>query len=88
MTNSMTQTVRLNTEWARRTCDDHGGPAGLADKLNVDKSTVYRHLAGDADASSRFIATVLSTFPVRFDEAFDVTETKAHKRRTYRRAET
>lgn len=72
MAAAMTSTVRLNLAWARRTCDERGGVAGFADAIDTDRSTVYRHLQGGMEAGPRFIAAVLTAYPVMFDDAFDV----------------
>ena len=77
-----TPTIRLNHAWAERACAQTGGVAAFAAAINADRSTVYRHLAGRAEAGPRFIASVLTTFPVVFADAFDVVDTAA-RRRTY-----
>ena len=77
-----TPTIRLNQAWAERACAQTGGVAAFAAAINADRSTVYRHLAGRAEAGPRFIASVLTTFPIAFDDAFDVVDTAA-RRRTY-----
>lgn len=80
--NHMTATVRLNPEWAQRTCENLGGVAEFADAINADRTTIYRHLAGTVEAGPRIIGSVLRAFPIMFDDAFDVVDTPA-KRRTY-----
>lgn len=67
----MTRTIRVNRRWALKTSNDLGGIAPFAEKLQIDRSTAYRQLSG-SEAGPRFIAAVLSTFPVMFDDAFDV----------------
>ena len=76
-------TIRLNHAWAERACAQTGGVAAFAAAINADRSTVYRQLSGSAEAGPRFIASVLTTFPIVFDDAFDVVDTAAPRRRTY-----
>ena len=77
-----TPTLRLNHAWAERAFAQTGGVAAFAAAINADRSTVYRQLSGRSEAGPRFIASVLTTFPIAFDDAFDVVDTAA-RRRTY-----
>lgn len=44
----------------------------LAERLELDKGTVSRVLAGKSAPGPLFIASVLVAFPVTFDRVFDV----------------
>lgn len=65
-------TVIVRLDWAQRAAKDAGGVVAWAQALGIDKSTASRHLRGGVEASPRFIAAVLRTYPVTFDAAFDV----------------
>lgn len=67
-------TVIVRQEWAQRAAADAGGVNAWAEALGVDKSTISRQLAGGVAASERFIAAVLTRYPVTFDRAFDVVD--------------
>lgn len=62
--------------------------AAIAEKMKIDRSTASRWLKGDGEATGRFIGTVLSTWPITFDDAFVVVEERAEFRRArvYRHA--
>lgn len=65
-------TVRVRPEWATAIKAEYGDLAAVSARLGVDKSTVSRQFSGKADAGPRFIAAVLTTFPVKFEDAFDI----------------
>lgn len=67
-------TIIVRQDWAQRAAKDAGGATAWAQALGVDKSTASRQLRGDVEASARFIAAVLTRYPVTFDAAFDVKE--------------
>ncbi len=49
------------------------GQAGLAEAMNVDRSTVYRTLSGKADLGIDFIKALLDAFPeLGLDDLFEV----------------
>ena len=67
-------TVRVRPAWAQKVREDLGDLTTVSERLGVDKSTVSRQFAGKAHAGPRFIAAVLTTFPVKFEDAFDITD--------------
>lgn len=84
---STVRTVRISPQWLRRAAHDCGGVGPLAERIGVDRSTLYRHLAGDIEAGPRIIAAVLAAFPVRFEAAFETVEVPSARRRySYRPA--
>lgn len=46
----------------------------LAAALKMDKSTVSRVLAGKSAPGPTFIAATLQTFPVKFEDVFDIVD--------------
>lgn len=82
------KTTRVRGEWVDELLKSYGTITAVADEMGVDKSTASRWLAGEGEATGRFIGTVLLTFPVSFDDAFVVTEEIAQRRkaRVYQRA--
>lgn len=72
----MAHTVRVREEWASQACKDAGGVVAWAQALGIDKGTASRQRRGTADASPAFIGAVLANYPIRFDAAFEVVETK------------
>ena len=67
-------TVTVRQDWAQRAAKDAGGIVAWAQALGIDKSTASRQLRGGVEASPKFIAAVLTRYPITFDRAFDVTE--------------
>ncbi|WP_313548990.1 helix-turn-helix transcriptional regulator [Corynebacterium sp.] len=59
----------------------YGTITDLAAVMDIDKSTASRWFSGKAEASPRFIGTVLMTFPISFDDAFVAVEEVAERRR-------
>lgn len=82
------KTTRVRQEWVDQLLRKHGTVAEVAEAMNIDRSTAYRWLSGKSEASPRFIANALITFPITFDEAFVVVEEEAERRkaRIYHRA--
>ena len=67
-------TVKVRPEWADLIKAECGGLASVSTRLGVDKSTVSRQFSGKHDAGPRFIAAVLTSFPVKFEDAFDISD--------------
>ena len=81
------RTIRISPQWLSRATQDCGGVSALAERVGIDRSTLYRHLAGDIEAGPRIIAAVLAAFPIRFEAAFETIEIPAPRRRySYRSA--
>lgn len=80
-------TVRVRDDFIRAQLEKAGGVTALAQKLDVDASTVSRQINQRAEASPRFIGAILSHIPVSFSDAFDVVEepVRARLARTVRR---
>lgn len=74
-------TIRIRQDWLENAIAEAGGMAHLAKKMNVTTSTVSRQVNQRVEASPRFIGAVLSTFPIKFQDAFDVTEERVRLRR-------
>ncbi|WRS29656.1 hypothetical protein U6G28_09025 [Actinomycetaceae bacterium MB13-C1-2] len=70
-------TITVRQQWAQRAAQDAGGVVAWAEALGIDKSTASRQLKGGVEASPKFIAAVLTRYPVTFDAAFDVTAEEA-----------
>lgn len=70
-------TLALNAEKIRRLCEDRGikTDQALAAELGVDKATASRVLNGQAPGP-RFIGSVLTVFPAKFEELFEVVDTE------------
>lgn len=52
----------------------------IAARLGVDKGTVSRVLKGKSAPGPAFVAAMLMTFPVKFEDIFDVVEVDAASR--------
>ena len=74
-------TVRVRHDWIENEIAEYGTLAAFAEHLGIEKSTVSRQLAGKSEASPRFIGAVLTTFPIHFQDAFDVTLEEVARRR-------
>lgn len=74
-------TIRTRQDWIDVAIRDAGGITALAEQLGTTASTVSRHASGAVEASPRFIGAVLARFPIRFQDAFDVTEERVRARR-------
>ena len=60
-----------------------GGQAGLARAMNVDRSTVYRTLSGEADLGIVFITALLGAFPeLGFEDLFELVAPDFPEQRT------
>lgn len=75
------KTIRVRQEWVRDLIKEHGSIPEIAELMELDKSTLYRWLSGEKEATPRFIGNVLLTFPIDFDEAFVAVEEVAERRR-------
>lgn len=74
-------TTRVRPEWVESVLREFKTVTRLAEKLGVDKSTASRWLNARGEASPRFIGTVLTTFPIDFDDAFIAVVEQAERRR-------
>lgn len=74
-------TIRIRQDWLENAIVEAGGMTHLAKKMNVTTSTVSRYANQRVEASPRFVGAVLSTFPIKFQDAFDVTEEQVRLRR-------
>lgn len=74
-------TVRIRPEWIEAAIENEGGMRNLAKRMGSTTSTISRHANGEVEASPRFIGAVLTEFPVRFQDAFDVVEEQVRVRR-------
>ncbi|MDD7587232.1 MAG: helix-turn-helix transcriptional regulator [Corynebacterium glucuronolyticum] len=75
------KTIRARSEWVEELLDKYGTVSAVAKEMGVDKSTVSRWLSGGKEASPRFIAATLFSFPVTFDDAFVAVEEVAERRK-------
>lgn len=46
----------------------------LADALGIDKGTASRVLNGESAPGPKFISSVLTTFPVKFEDVFTIVD--------------
>ncbi|MCL2089892.1 MAG: helix-turn-helix domain-containing protein [Micrococcales bacterium] len=69
--------VRVRESWSTSAVRECGDMQGLADRLGVDRSTVWQKLEGRRPPGAKFIAAVLTRFAVRFDDAFEVVDDPA-----------
>lgn len=74
-------TVRVRKAWLEDAVNEAGGIAALADKLNCAPSTISRQLNDKAEAGPRLIGSILTNYPVSFEDVFDVTEEVMRTRR-------
>lgn len=51
--------------------------AQFADKLGLNRATVYRVLNGESAPSARFVAESVAVLPRSFDDLFDVVDQEA-----------
>lgn len=75
------KTTRVREEWVDHLLEKYGTVSEVAEVMKIDRSTAYRWLSGKSEASPRFIANALFTFPITFDEAFVIVEEEAERRR-------
>jgi len=68
----MATTVRVRREWAAGVRAAYGDLSTVSSKVGVNKSTISRQFSGHVDAGPKFIAAVLTAFPVKFEDAFEV----------------
>lgn len=78
-------TTRVRDEWVKQLLDEYGTVTAIAERMEIDKSTAARWLSGNYEATGRFIGTVMTVFPVGFDDAFEAVEDVVDGRRRYRR---
>lgn len=71
------RTVRVNKTWLANAIEDEGGMTHLAERLGVHKGTISRAMSGGIEAGPRFIAAVMTNYPVSFQDAFDIVESTA-----------
>lgn len=74
-------TVRVRKAWLENAANEAGGIAALADKLDCAPSTISRQLNDKAEAGPRLIGSILTNYPVSFEDVFDVTEEEMRTRR-------
>lgn len=74
-------TVRVRKAWLEDAVNEAGGIAALADKLDCAPSTISRQLNDKAEAGPRLIGSILTNYPVSFEDVFDVTEEEMRTRR-------
>lgn len=72
-------TLSINEEGLNRLREDYRLPLDkdLATRIGVNKSTLSRVLEGKSRPGDRFIASILTAFPVKFEDIFDVVEVVA-----------
>lgn len=82
------RTVRVRKDWLEEAIEREGGMTPLAKKLRISVSTISRYMSDGFEAGPRFIAAVLSEYPVTFHDVFDVVEepTRGHPKDTARAA--
>lgn len=78
-------TVRVRQEWLQSKVEDEGGVRRLADRLGVDAGSISRSKGGRQEAHPRFIGAVLATYPVQFQEAFEVIEKPVNKEQSHQK---
>jgi transcriptional regulator with XRE-family HTH domain len=66
-------TLAINEEGLQSLRDEYKivNDSELAERLQMNKGTVSRVLAGKSAPGPRFIASVLTSFPVKFEDVFD-----------------
>jgi len=66
--------VVLNSGGLEKVRDEYGlnTVQSLAERLGVDKGTVSRVTRGETLPRNRFIAAVITAFPNKFEDIFDV----------------
>jgi len=74
-------TVRVRKAWLENAINEAGGIAALADKLDCAPSTISRQINDKAEAGPRLIGSILTNYPVSFEDVFDVTEEEMRTRR-------
>ena len=74
-------TVRVRKAWLENAINEAGGITALAEKLDCAPSTISRQINDKAEAGPRLIGTILTNYPVAFEDAFDVTEEVVRTRR-------
>lgn len=74
-------TVRVRKAWLEDAINEAGGIAALADKLGCAPSTISRQINDKAEAGPRLIGSILTNYPVSFEDVFDVTEEVMRTRR-------
>lgn len=74
-------TVRVRKTWLENAINEAGGITALAEKLDCAPSTISRQINDKAEAGPRLIGTILTNYPVSFEDAFDVTEEVVRTRR-------
>lgn len=74
-------TVRVRKAWLENAINEAGGITALAEKLDCAPSTISRQINDKAEAGPRLIGTILTNYPVSFEDAFDVTEEVVRTRR-------
>lgn len=76
------RTLTINEDGIQRLRADYGLPQDkdIAARLGVDKGTVSRVLKGKSAPGPTFVAAMLMTFPVKFEDVFDVVEVEAADR--------
>ncbi|MHA7726953.1 hypothetical protein [Corynebacterium hesseae] len=74
-------TVRVRKQWLENAVNEAGGIAALAEKLDCAPSTISRQLNDKAEAGPRLIGSILTNYPVSFEDVFDVTEEEMRTRR-------
>lgn len=67
-------TLAINQEGLAKLRAEHqvGSDKDLADILHIDKGTVSRAMKGSSAPGPKFIAALLHSFPVKFEEVIDV----------------
>lgn len=71
------RTLVINKEGLSKLREEHhvALDGDLAKLIKVNKGTVSRALSGKSKPSEKFIAGMLLTFPVKFEQIFDAVET-------------